>query len=90
MKIYLLVMHRREDYPGQHGPEVLAVVDQWTLDENPEWWDAEVARQKSLVGGDAAAWTVVTAVLDQDELMRALYPLNEVRAVLSAAPTGDN
>src|SRR5690625_3564463 len=78
VKIQMLAMHRREDYPGQYGPEILAVVDQWTLDENPEWWDEEIARLKRSVGGEAGAWAVVTATLNDDDLMAALYPHNEV------------
>lgn len=74
MKVELLVCHRVESYPGEHAPEVLAVCDEWTLDENPQWWVDEIAKQKAAVGDDAAAFAVVTIELSADALMLALYP----------------
>lgn len=74
MKIRLLVLHRKEAYPGQLAPEILSVVDELTLEDNPEWWEQEVAKQQADVGDDAAAWAQVEATLDVDALMAALYP----------------
>ena len=74
LDVTLLVMHRNESYPGQFAPEVLAVVDELTLDVNPEWWTEEIAKQKASIGDDASAWAEVTVRLPVETLMSALYP----------------
>lgn len=81
MKVELLVMHREERYEGEYAPEVVAVCDEWTLEDNPKWWADEIAKQKSLHAsaedagpGAARAWAVVTIELSVDSLMLALYP----------------
>lgn len=74
MIIELLVLHRKESYEGEYGPEVIAVADEAVLEENPDWWILEQERQRSLIGDQAAAWTVVRAEVDPEHLMEALYP----------------
>ena len=74
MRVTLLVLHRRESYPGQYSPEVMSVVDEVTLEENPDWGTEEVERQQNSVGGDASAWAQVSVELSTDQLMAALYP----------------
>ena len=37
MKIYVLFGQRHENYPGELAPEALAVIDEFTHDENPQW-----------------------------------------------------
>lgn len=81
MRARLLVLHRKEIYPGEFGPEVMAVADEYTLDQNPEWWENEVARQRDLVADDAAAWAEVDIEISADALMRALYPARKPLAV---------
>jgi len=39
MKIYVLFGQRHENYPGELAPEALAVVDQFTHDENHQWME---------------------------------------------------
>lgn len=70
----LLVLQRKCHYPGEFAPEILAVVDEWTLDENAEWWHAEVKKQKTTVGQDADAWAEIEVDLPQSALLGALYP----------------
>lgn len=81
MRARLLVLHRKEMYPGENGPEIMAVADEYTLDQNSEWWESEVARQKSLVADDASAWAEVDIEISADALMRALYPGRKSLAV---------
>ena len=88
MEIQLLVLHRKEDFEGQLRPEVLAVVDEVTLEENPPWWPEEIAKQKAAVGDDAAAWAIVRATLDDEALMAALYPSGDL-GVLSVQPVAE-
>lgn len=70
----LLVLQRKCWYPGEHAPEVLSVVDEWTLDENPEWWSSEVTKQKASIGDEADAWAEVDIHLPASVIERALYP----------------
>lgn len=35
--IYLLIGQRKVAYPGQYAPEALAVADEYTQDDNPEY-----------------------------------------------------
>lgn len=81
MKVQLLVLHRKERYDGEHAPEVLSVVDEWTLDENPSWWTSEVAKHKFAVGEDASAWAVIEVDLPNDALAEALYPSMAIKPV---------
>lgn len=70
----ILVLHRREEYPGERLPEIMLIADETTLDENPEWFPQEAEIVKASVGEDAAAWAEVRIGLDADALMAALYP----------------
>lgn len=70
----MLVLQRKESYPGQLGPEVLAIVDEVTLDDNGSWWTDEIQRHKASVGDEADAWAVIEAVIPTKALMDALYP----------------
>lgn len=74
MKAHLLVLHRKESYDGEFGPEIVAVCDEFTMDENPAWWVEETARQKAAVGNNASAWAEVTIEVPTYALMTALYP----------------
>lgn len=47
MRARLLVLHRKEMYPGENGPEIMAVADEYTLDQNSEWWESEVAGRRA-------------------------------------------
>lgn len=90
MKTHLLVMHRKESYPGEHAPEVLSVCDEWTMDENPEWWDKEVAMRKRTVGSDASAFAEIVVDLPTDTVMAALYPAPIVPATIVATTPLEN
>ena len=85
MKAHLLVLHRKESYPGEFGPEILAVCDEFTMDENPQWWTDEVARRTRQIGDEASAWAEVVIDLPIDAVMAALYPSTTVPATIVAA-----
>lgn len=75
MKMRLLALHRKEDYPGQYLPEIMTVVDEGTLDENPEWWPAEIERQKKAhQDSTVAAWAEVEIEVPTQSILDALYP----------------
>jgi hypothetical protein len=49
-----LFAQRKETYKGQYGPELLVAVDEFTNDENPSWFDRQVAHELSEMGDDCA------------------------------------
>lgn len=79
MRVRLLVGHYCESYPGQHAPTVFGAVDEFVLDENPDWWDQHVAAEKTKAGDEVAAWAEVSLEVDTEALFAALHP--EHRAI---------
>lgn len=73
----ILVLHRKEQYPGQLAPEFMLIADQWMLEENPQWFDDEVRKVKQSIGDDANAWATIEVELDHEAVLRALYPASE-------------
>lgn len=41
MKLYILFGQRKCTYDGQYAPEALAIADEWTMDENPDYIENE-------------------------------------------------
>src|SRR5690606_2314849 len=75
LKIKLLVIQRVQPYPNAYLPEILSVVDEVTLDDNPEWWDEEVEKQLALVGeDDIDSWAILSAEIPIRQIEQALYP----------------
>lgn len=68
MELHVLFMQRTENYEGQHAPEALACIDEWSLNEDgKEWWAKEVAKQKAL-HEDSAGFAVVRVKIDQETI----------------------
>lgn len=42
MKLYVLFGQRKCTYEGQYAPEALAIADEWTMDENPQYIGEEL------------------------------------------------
>ena len=74
MHVTLLALQRKVRYEGEMGPEILACADEITMDENPAWWQEEVARQKESIGDEAGAWAEITVEVPDDAIQKALYP----------------
>lgn len=85
MNITVLVMQRKQAYDGQFLPEVLGVVDEVALEENPQWWVDEIAKQKASIGDDADAWAEVTFEVPTEALDAALYPAHKVDATIAGS-----
>lgn len=77
MRVTLLALQRKVAYEGEGGPEILACVDEVTLEENPGWWPEEIARQKESIGDDADAWAEITVAVPDEAISKALYPGRE-------------
>lgn len=74
MRVTMLVLQRKVSYEGEMGPEILSCVDETILDENPDWWPEEIARQKKDIGDDAHAWAEITVEVPDEAIQKALYP----------------
>jgi hypothetical protein len=46
MKIYVLFAQRKEQYPGQLGPELWAAIDEYGNDDNPGYIKNELTKAK--------------------------------------------
>lgn len=74
MRIKVLFIQRREDYPGQLGPELLAAVDEFSDSDNPKWFEEEKRKQLAAVGDDVAASAVMTINIPIDQVLNRLFP----------------
>lgn len=79
MKLTVLFIQRKEQYPGQRLPEALAIVDEGTMEENPEWWPKEVQRQLKDVGynidgtSDIVGFTEVSFSVSEERIRDLIY-----------------
>ncbi len=48
MKLYVLFGQRKCTYDGQYAPEALAIADEWTMDENPQYIGEELDKSSGL------------------------------------------
>ena len=74
MKIYVLFIHHKETYPGQHAPEAHVVCDEYILEQNPTWLEEAVDKHLSLLAGSIDSHAVVAIEVDQDAIVAALNP----------------
>ena len=44
MKLYVVFAQREERYPGQYAPEAIAVADEYTNEDNPEYIKNELKK----------------------------------------------
>lgn len=72
-RIHLLVTKHPDTYPGEHAPEVVDGIDEYTLDSNPEAWGDAVAKAKATYGDDQPLGHVIVTI-DQTAIDRALHP----------------
>jgi hypothetical protein len=69
VKIRLFLLHRGANY----GVEALAVVDEYTLDDNPTYWEEEKVRQREMTANDGR-YAEVELSVDEDDLLAAFEP----------------
>lgn len=79
MKIRVLFMQRKESYEGEYGPEVLSAIDEFTYDENPGHWHAEVQLLKDQYDEEALAFEEILVDVDQGEIRRRLLGQSTIR-----------
>jgi hypothetical protein len=72
MEITVLFIQRIESYEGQNAPEAMVIADEWTMEDNPEWFEKEV--EKILKeNSDVAGHAIVTFDVDQDYIRKLCF-----------------
>lgn len=60
MNLYVLFMQRKEQYEGEFGPEALACIDEYVLDDGGSaWWQKTIAEKKASHRDEAAGFAIV-------------------------------
>jgi hypothetical protein len=72
MKIKILFAQRKCSYGGEYAPEALAVVDQHTDDENPEYFQRECEKELKVMGNECEAHRVIEIEVSDDDIQKAL------------------
>jgi len=68
MKIHCLFLQRPERYEGENAPELLAAVDEFTMEENSEWFTEQCEREIGNIGRDAGTFKVIVLEVSLDKL----------------------
>lgn len=67
--IYLLIGQRKVSYPGEFAPEALAVADEFTQDDNPEYLDNELDKYEKSKEFTALEIIKVNVNADFDDIL---------------------
>lgn len=72
MKLYVLFAQRKQRYNGQYGIETLAITDEYSSEDNPEWIHDTKAENEAT--GDFESLAVVTLEVSEAEIRKRLRP----------------
>lgn len=72
MKLLVLMGQRKEQYEGQYALEALAVIDEISDSDNPDYIDAEL--KKYTASGEFDALAVVCLSVSEKAVREVLYP----------------
>lgn len=86
--IDVLFGHRKEAYDGEFAPEALAVADQGTQEENPDYMAEQLDAAKKDTSWNALA--VVRVLVDQKQLQKALYPTRVIQGSIAGNSEGNS
>lgn len=78
MKIFVLFAQRKERYPGEYPPEAKAVMDEFGMDEIPEYMDRKIADAKA--NDDLESVALIPMEVDMDKIMALLRPVVSTNA----------
>ncbi len=81
LRVYVLFATRTY---GDKYPEPLAIIDEFTDDENPEWRVKEERSQRELLGGDLERMEWIQVLIPTEKILSLLYPSNS--AVQASIP----
>lgn len=86
MEIKALIGQRHNSYPGEHAPEIIEAIDEFTDDQNPEWLIRKEREARETEGFHRLV--IVTANIPDEDIQKALYP--EVRINTTSKEGGDD
>lgn len=78
MKLFVLFAQRKERYPGEFAPEAMAVMDEFGMDEIPEYMDQKIAEAKK--NDDLESVVLIPMEVDRDAIMALLRPVALIKA----------
>lgn len=87
--IHLLVTKHHDTYPGEHAPEVLDAIDEFTLDSNPDAWDDAVKKAKATYGDDMPLGHLIVTI-DQAAVDHALDPTVAILGTTKVVTSKEN
>lgn len=71
MTLKVLFIQRKEQYEGQHAPEVFAAVDEYSYEEKHHWFLEKIGNaDNEKVRGEFEGIAVIDIEVDQDEIRR--------------------
>ena len=75
MNLHVLFLQRRERYDGELAPEAIAIADEYTLEEVPEYLDVERQKYERDVGSEAIeSFAEVVIEVPHAEILQRLRP----------------
>ncbi len=72
MKLYVLFGQRPCRYDGEYAPEALAVCDEWTEEDNPDYMREQLATEQAK--GDFVQLRVIAFNVNGAQVAEALKP----------------
>lgn len=72
MILKVLFIQRKCSYDGEFAPEALCCVDEYSIEDNPEWFETEVNRQITCCEEDISSHSVIEIEIDQEKLSSIL------------------
>ncbi len=87
MELHVLFIQRKESYHEEHAPEALVIADEYTMDENPEWFEKRCEEELKSTGDDILGHAVVIIEVDQDIIRKACLPPRIVLPSKIKSPT---
>ena len=84
MILHILMGQRKESYPGQYGPEALAVMDEHGQSDNPDYLAEEKA--KHVHSGEFESLAVIDFKTSHEAIMAVLRPAQKpIAAVVTGS-----
>ncbi len=83
MKLHILFGQRKQSYEGEYAPEVLTCWDEYAVDENPEGYEADIAKMREKYGSEMSAMEVIIKI-DGDKIVRLLNKAPEIEGTVES------